>query len=147
MKKRIAALFLTVTGVAWLTFIFSNSAKSRVVSSAQSAPLENLLKPLLDALGIEDTKYFAQLIVRKGAHITEFFVLTLICVFVLYLFGKSLKESLVLSSLFGITAACADELIQIFSHRGAKVTDVFIDSIGVALAVLLFWLISKKIKK
>jgi len=138
--KRIASALLAFTGTAWLCFIFSNSLKSRASSAAQSAPLENLIKPPLEAIGVDNTKLAAELIIRKAAHITEFFVLTLLCVWALYLLGKSVKESVVLSSLFGITAAITDEVLQIFSNRGAAFTDVLIDSIGVSFAVLLFWL-------
>ena len=76
MKKKVFGTVFAITALGWMGFIFSNSAKSRVASSAQSAPFEKFLMPFLAKLGIEDTKYAAELIVRKGAHITEFFVLT-----------------------------------------------------------------------
>lgn len=146
-QKRGTSAVLWFFCVGWLGFIFSNSLKSKASSAAQSAPLENLIKPPLEAVGIDNTKLAAELIIRKAAHVTEFFVLSFLCVWALYLLGKSVKESVVLSSLFGITAAITDEVLQIFSNRGAAFTDVLIDLVGVFLASALFWLITKKLKK
>lgn len=128
----------SLSWLCWLGFIFSNSLKSRSSSSAQSKPLENIIKPPLNAIGItKDTDRIAELIIRKAAHITEFFVLTLLFVLVLHFWGKKPLHCLIIGGAVSAFAACIDETLQIFANRGASFTDVLIDCIGVALAILL----------
>lgn len=133
----------SLSWIGWLGFIFSNSLKSKSSSAAQSKPLEDFIKPPLNAVGVtEGTDRIAELIIRKAAHITEFFVLTLLCVLVLHLWGKKPKHTLWIGASLSVFAACVDETLQIFSHRGASFTDVLIDSVGVLLAVALCFIIS-----
>lgn len=142
-KNKAGLCVSSLLWLGWLGFIFSNSLKSKSSSAAQSKPLEDFIKPPLNAVGVtDDTDRIAELIIRKAAHITEFFVLTLLCLLVLRLWGKKAKHALWISASLSVFAACVDETLQIFSHRGASFTDVLIDSVGVLLAVALCFLIS-----
>ena len=83
-------------------------------------------------------------IFRKIAHITEYAVLT-------FLFfrasSKNLnyKKAVSYSALFSITFALTDEYHQLFVFgRGGNLGDVFIDSLGVFLAVFLIY---RKVRK
>lgn len=143
-RKKLWACISSLLWLAWLGFIYSNSLKSRSSSAAQSKPLEDFIKPPLNAVGItENTDRIAELIIRKAAHLTEFFVLTLLCILVLHFLGKSLKQKLCISAVLSFVAACVDETLQIFSNRGAAFTDVLIDSVGVLIAVALYAVIIK----
>lgn len=145
-NKRLIAL-LGVLNTLWLGFIYSNSLKNKEASAAQSKPLAELIKPLLTAVGVtDDTDRIAGLIVRKAAHITEFFVLALLCYGLLRGFGIKAKSALWASGGICIAAAAVDETVQRFSARGAAVTDVLIDLIGVALALALI-IIIRTVKK
>ena len=81
---------------------------------------------------------------RKIAHITEYAVLT-------FLFFRAssrnlnYRKAISYSALFSITYALTDEYHQLFVFgRGGNLGDVFIDSIGVFLAVFLIY---RKVKK
>ena len=131
----------------WLVFIWSNSLKSRTASAAQSKPLEDFIKPPLEAIGIKkNIDFWAELIVRKGAHAAEFFLLTVLTYSVLCAWGVARKKSLRIAAVFSVIAAAVDETLQIFSNRGAAFSDVLVDSAGVLVALILLRAICKKRK-
>ncbi len=144
MKVKLVSAVLV--NAAWLGFIFSNSLKSRADSANQSEGAEGFLRRVLTALGFEgDTEAVAEVVVRKAAHVFEFFVL---CLLVYWLVAQLLKENrkaLCISALVSVCSAAVDESLQLISKRGASVKDVIIDSIGVALAVVLLCFV-KRIK-
>ncbi len=93
---------------------------------------------------IHNTRTF----IRKSAHFTIYFALG-ICI---YLTFKSyqIKHPDVFSILFCFFYACTDEIHQLFVEmRTAQILDVFIDTVGASLGILLFALIFKhrEIKK
>lgn len=145
MKKRIVTILLLLT----LAFIWGNSLLSRELSGAISDNLMAVMNAAAEKLGLgenfftymsdqdgDGTEEPTSHLVRKMAHVTEFAVLG--ALFRLRLEGKH-KPALTAFCL-GAAAGAVDETIQIFSHRGSQVQDVFIDSAGVLLglgAVLL----------
>lgn len=79
---------------------------------------------------------------RKGAHVVEYAVLMFLAVrFFFALFPQeALRKILLLAAVFSITYGVSDELHQFFvPYRGAKLTDVAIDGLGVlsAAAVIM----------
>ena len=79
-------------------------------------------------------------LVRKIAHIVEFFLLTL---FLCILLRKYIRVFYA-----GFTIAFLDESLQILTRRGALVSDVWIDLIGVAFGVIICFVYNKlKCKK
>ena len=75
---------------------------------------------------------------RKMAHVAVFFFLTLALFFLLYQYISSATLAVLLSFAGGFVLAVLDELRQAFvPGRVASPVDVFIDMIGVTLAVLL----------
>ena len=83
-------------------------------------------------------------IMRKIAHITEYAVLTFLF-FRASFKNLSCKKAVSYSALFSITFALTDEYHQLFVFgREGNLGDVFIDSLGVFLAVFLIY---KKVKK
>lgn len=75
--------------------------------------------------------------VRKSAHISEFFILALLMynVFKDYF---TINKSFLLILIFSILYACIDEIHQIFIiGRECLVRDVFIDAIGIIIALIL----------
>jgi VanZ family protein len=72
-------------------------------------------------------------ILRKTAHITEYFVLYILSYQV---FSKKHKSAF----LFTFIYAIGDEYHQSFTPgRGPSVKDVFIDTIGIVLAYIFIW--------
>lgn len=127
--KRIALLI--ATGLM-LVFIFGQSLLPQSVSAEESGWLtENVLNPVLDLLGIGPLTHH---MVRKIAHITEFAILSM-------LLTLCFRGQIVKSAGVGFAAAFLDESIQLLSGRGASITDVWIDLIGVAIGSVLGLLI------
>ncbi len=127
--KRIALLI--VTGLM-LAFIFGQSAFPKTVSAEESGLLaENVLNPLFELLGFRP---LSQNAVRKIAHVAEFTILSV-------LLTLCFRGQIVKSAGAGFAAAFLDESIQLLSGRGALITDVWIDLIGVAIGSVLELLI------
>lgn len=120
-----------ITG-AVLAFIFTQSLFPQSLSAEESGWLtEKVLNPLLQSFGMQP---LSQQTVRKLAHVFEFTVLSLLLSLCFY--GNPVK-----SAGLGFTAAFLDESIQLLSGRGAQITDVWIDLIGVAAGTLIGLLI------
>ncbi len=82
------------------------------------------------------------LIERKGAHLVEYLILTLLSaqVFSLLFFKESLRRIVVLAAGWSFAYAALDELHQFFTpYRGAEIRDVAIDLIGVLLGIILIY--------
>jgi VanZ family protein len=90
------------------------------------------------------------LIERKGAHVAEYFLLFLLSTqfFSLVFFKETLRKIIALAFVWSVTYAVTDELHQFFTpYRGAHITDVLIDTLGISLALLLVLLFSWNKKK
>ena len=106
--------------------------KSAEVSSSVYEEVEPVLDTVLGEGTVDEFSF------RKLAHFSEFFVLGLeIELLILTLNGLNIKRFL-LSLPFGLAVGVIDEIIQIFSERGAAVKDVFIDFSGFLLAFIIF---------
>lgn len=142
MRKRWrlwAALLLTVL---WLGFIFSRSAKSAELSSAESESLLDLARRLFPALAERLPRVELHRLLRKLAHFTEYSVLgALLQTDCLLLGGRRALWPLLL----GLGAACADEYLQtFFPGRSGALRDVLLDLAGVALGVGLTLLLRRR---
>ena len=133
--KRIALLI--ATGLM-LAFIFGQSLLPPRVSAEESGWLmDKVLNPLLKLLGLGPiTNHF----IRKIAHITEFAILSILLTFCFH--GQVIK-----SAGIGFVTAFLDESIQLLSGRGALITDVWIDLIGVAAGSLIGLLAFRAIRR
>ena len=132
-NKRI--ILLIITGLA-LVLIFAQSVLPQSISGKESGLLtDKVINPLLAMFGLRPLTHNT---VRKLAHITEFMILSI-------LLALCLRGRIVKSVGIGFTAAFLDESIQLLSDRGASITDVWIDLIGVTLGTLLGVLIRKAV--
>lgn len=80
---------------------------------------------------------------RKGAHVVEYGVLTILAFhyFQLVFTRERFQRVLVLASVWALAYGVTDELHQFFvPFRGAKFTDVGIDGVGIILAGLMIML-------
>ena len=128
MKKRWIFLALACVG-----FILIHSMIPESKSAHESLWFtEQVLNPLLSRFGIIADKD----IIRKIAHAVEFCVLALI----LSLWWKKPVRSFYA----GFTLAFLDESLQVVTGRGALITDIWIDLIGVAVGVIISQVISAK---
>ena len=127
MKKRI----LTILIAANLALIWGNSLLPAAGSNAVSGGVLAFLGRFLPFLLTEAGHTF----LRKAAHFSEFALLGL-----LYSGRQRLAhgETPPHLMLFGLTVACIDETIQIFTPgRASSLIDVWIDASGFALGLVV----------
>ena len=143
MKKRKNIIGIILL-LFWMILIFMMSNQPGDVSQAQS----DLVINFFNYIGIELNEYFgeiASLIVRKGAHFTEYMIL-------FFLFRNVLKNYTnknlnIYSILFVFLYAISDEVHQYFvPGREMRVLDVIIDTLGAVFGSLIVT-IDKSIKK
>jgi VanZ family protein len=76
---------------------------------------------------------------RKGAHIGEYFILTLFLINFFIKRYSNLKDVFTISALVALLYAFTDEIHQLFVFgREGKITDVGFDSVGIILALTIF---------
>lgn len=132
---------------------FSQSVMESIEKLANLPVLDKLSIPICWAInGILDSTGLNGLtggmLLRKAAHFTEFFCLGfLLCRFFLLL-GQKGVHRFTMPQFCGMLAAFVDETIQLFSPgRAGSVADVWIDTAGVFVGVMLMLQISNRIQK
>lgn len=139
MRKR---LFTIVATLLWMAFIFWNSLQSGTKSAAASGRFVTLVEQALAALGLFIRRDLLSLLIRKGAHFFEYFILGLLS---RNLFVGMPRRKWLAVLLFCLTTAFADELIQnLAPGRGPSLLDVGIDEAGAALSLIFSWLLRRK---
>ena len=139
-KKRIIKW---VTLIIWMLiiFLFSNQAYS---GETTHSILENILPSIVNTNNIDILNF----IIRKSAHITEYFILTLLTISLLKEYSLKERVILLLSLIICFTYACTDEFHQAFvPGRTSLFKDVLIDTSGGLIAVLIYCIINKYKKK
>ena len=128
MKRKI----VFILAILVLLFIWGQSLLPQAVSARESGWITlNIVRPLLSLFGINT---ISGNLVRKLAHVTEFFVLSTL---VTLLFRGKILKSLFICFII----AFLDESIQLFSGRGSQIRDVWIDLIGVGIGLAVGFLI------
>lgn len=138
MKKIIKLVLL----ILWIILIYILSNQAGGASTSQSNIIVDIIHKILPI-----NKDILVPIVRKTAHITEYFVLFIL----IYINLKEYKVKNIfkLSILLSILYALFDEFHQLFiNERSGKITDVLVDSIGIFVAyILVKYIINRKNKK
>ncbi len=133
--------------VITLLYIWNNSLQSAIVSNGQSKRVLEVIEEVFRTPPLDTEE--AQHIVRKVAHISEFALLGMEMVLLLYLTGKMRRQNLAAVLFIGLASAVMDETIQIFSQRGSQVMDIWIDFAGfvagIGIALIAYALISRVI--
>lgn len=87
------------------------------------------------------------LVLRKGAHLLEYFILAGLFYRVLSNYIKNKKSSIVVAIIFTATYAITDELHQSFVvGRHFALLDILIDTLGAILFMVVYYL-TKKVNK
>ena len=127
--------------------------QSMLRSEASLAESDTLLKILNPFEGVEigdinsDMYLLMSELIRKAAHVFEYAVLGAeLMIYRYFRSGLPSKTDEKIQLLIsGMLVAMFDETIQVFSHRGSSVTDVWIDTTGVFLGLLVSRLVIKLI--
>lgn len=140
--KHKSILFATLAIISTF-FIFHNSMQNAATSEMSSSIIVDFVMHELARFGSFPDYGTVTVIIRKTAHITEFFIQSFF-ISIAYFFGKSkFSQRVIYVLFFGLLTACCDELIQKFVNgRGSLVTDIWIDFSGVLLAALFYFIIS-----
>ena len=136
IKKIISIILL----IFWcmLIFYFSNQVGS--LSENSSSRLINFFNNLF-SINLYKFKYI-RFIVRKLAHVFLYFVLSLLSLNCFKRFKY--QKYIIISFIFCLIYSIFDEFHQFFiSERSAQITDVLIDSIGVFLGIIMYFIINK----
>lgn len=122
--------------IAWMILIFSFSAQTGEQSSQSSGLIEQLLF-YFSFIPSQIAGFELQFIIRKMAHLSEYFILYLL-MFNLMKEYQPYKKSLVFSLAGVFLYACSDEIHQAFvPNRACLFTDVLIDTTGGGLGMLI----------
>ena len=131
-------LFWTLLPIAVMGLIFFLSSESIGASYALTDKPTNfvIIKILNMPEKMTDATFIIQVhnFIRKALHILIFFVMGIFVSFVISLWFPKTRGWELFFIALGICAifAASDEVHQIFTHRGALVTDVLLDCIGAA---------------
>lgn len=146
MKIKFKRILSWVLVIVWMIFIFYMSNQPANISNEQSNFVLNLIKNL----GIDINNIYIDLaitIIRKGAHFSEYLILSLLY-FNLLRFYINKNKALVLSIILCFLYASTDEFHQLFVEgRAGRFTDVLIDTSGAFTGSILVFLVNKILKK
>lgn len=133
MKMKI---FKWSLAIAWMIIIFKLSHEPAVISDQKSGLVINILSFLGVNLNSIMGKY-AEFIVRKTAHFTEYSILFLLLHNALSKKGFESKKA-IYAMLVTFLYACSDEFHQLFvMGRDGRIRDIMIDTSGGITALLL----------
>ena len=140
MKKKFIWLFPT----AIMVMIFCFSAQHAEESSALSNGFVQIFLQWRAKLGLfrqytdADLLSVVSIIVRKGAHVTEYLILCVSFLISFRVSGIWKKRKILLSFLLTFCYACTDEFHQLFvPGRAGMFRDVLIDSSGALLLTVI----------
>ena len=147
MKK----ILLWILVLAWMGLIFYFSAQNAQQSTNQSRSIINKTNIVdHEKTEVEQEKEIESLdsILRKTAHAGVFLVLGVLVCFLLKEYTLDIRKILLISFVFCLLYACSDEIHQLYvSGRSGEVRDVLIDSMGLIIGLLIFYLSGLKIWK
>ena len=147
-KKRILFGLLTAF---WCYVIFSFSHSTGESSGGLSLKITQYIihmiypsfQNLATSLQIEILD-LCHLVIRKGAHMTEYAILYLLSYQFVSTYNISFKKMLTYPLIFSVIYAFLDEFHQLFiDGRAGKLIDVGIDSCGILIMMALIYLIKK----
>ena len=145
IKGKATGILFWALAIFWMGFIFFMSAQTGDESASMSSPVADFVIKIFvpdyeDKTPIEqeDIKHTVELIIRKGAHFTEYAILGFLVYLVVQMYVLKTKARFLISWLFSTLYAASDEFHQSFvGGRGPQVKDVCIDSAGAFVGVLL----------
>lgn len=141
MLKKVLPILLVII---WLIVIFNFSSQEGAVSQSKSQVIIDYIYENYDEIVKEVDDDLVHYLVRKTAHITLYFILCLVVMNALYFGGFRGKGLFTRAFLICVFYASMDEIHQRFiSNRGGKLTDVYIDGIGIVLAITLSFTIER----
>jgi VanZ family protein len=140
MNKKVIKWMMVVV---WLILIFGFSSQPGDISNGNNRFIISIFKTCglnLDSI----LGNFANFIVRKAGHLTEYFIL---CILLMNALQEnfSFKRAALMAIVFVFLYASSDEFHQIFiPGREARIRDVMIDTSGGAIALIVLKIFQKR---
>jgi len=129
MKNRILLAFLILL---WMITVFCFSNEDGQESSNTSGKIVKIIVETINNERIEEDKI--EVIVRKGAHLTLYTVGGVLIFMFFNTYEIVLKKKVIYTIVLGVLYAITDEIHQgIIPGRALKITDIFIDTVGISL--------------
>lgn len=126
MKKISFYIFFWAPVVVWMLLMFTFSSKPT---------------------GMVSVVHWQDVIVKKTAHLTEYFILTILAYRALLNSGVPKKKAAKYALTIAILFACTDEFHQRFTFgRESTLRDVIIDTIGASGAFYTIWKLLPKLQ-
>lgn len=142
-KKTILRVIILLLIILWMLAVFGFSNQNGEQSSNLSREIARKIVKMEEQIDLIEPY------IRKLAHLSEYALGGMLFLGMALTFQISDKKRMLYSFLIGIEYAIIDEVHQLFiDGRAGKVTDVLIDSVGVALGIctLMFvYILMKKI--
>lgn len=155
-KELVCKLLSCIPAILMMAVIFYFSSRTAGQSSKQSQAVVQSISgwnQILLFFGVspEDLPnaiVAVEIFVRKLGHIIEFLLLTVFVLIPHVKWCSGWIRRYAVAALFSLCYAISDEVHQIFvDGRGPSATDVLIDSIGIFLALMVFYFFEKRRKK
>ncbi len=152
MKRSYMKLLSFIPSVVMMVLIYWFSAQTASVSSQLSSGFTLRLIRSVDSffhLNLTEPQTFVLLeqlhgLVRKVAHFSEYFLLSLTVFLPFYVYKKRTKKFLYITIVICCLYACTDELHQMFSDgRACQIRDIVIDTCGSAFAMLFYHIVKR----
>lgn len=143
-RKWIFLLAAILLLLAWMGIIFymshQSGAESSYLSTETTKGIIGKFVDNFDMLSLQ-TKLKLEFVIRKIAHLGEYAVLGTLFFGVLRLYGiKNYRKTAAIALLLSFLWAAGDEWHQSFiPGRSARISDVFIDTIGAAVGIFIIW--------
>ena len=130
----------------WMGIIFYLSAQPAKESSELSSVVMNWLLGLAENWIAVDESFF-HLVVRKGAHLSAYFILAVLTMFATETaFSRKLFQTGLVFAIC-VLYAMSDELHQLFvPGRSGQMSDVGIDAVGAILGIGFYIIVQKGLR-
>jgi VanZ family protein len=136
--KQIHIKYLLV--LIWMLVIFYLSSEPATASTSRSDIFLRAIQSV-DILSLSDV---SESIVRKSAHFIAYLILGILLFNAVREYLSTIKLAIVTTVAIAVAYACTDEIHQLFVvGRSGQLLDVFIDTIGAAVGVVLYLLVLK----
>lgn len=133
--------------VIWMAVIFYLSAQPAEQSSELSTGIMHILLKFMENIVVIDEEFFHH-IVRKGAHLSAYFILGILTMFAFEHRINRNTVQMAVAFLLGVLYAASDEVHQLFvPGRSGELRDVGIDAMGVLFGIIIYVLLQKMFRK
>lgn len=142
LKENAYTIMAFIVMIGWMGLIFYFSSRTGSVSSAQSSQMQEMIFNVVPNIKDAYLKIAGSGIgifhIRKLAHMFLYFMLAVFVYVFMYMKTKNFVIGIKISMLISVVYAALDEIHQLYVvGRSGQLTDVWVDSIGVFIAIVI----------